>query len=352
MSRTLRFWLATVLPCLLFFAASAEAATISIAWDRNTESNLAGYIVSYGTAAGQYTQVVDVGLSTTWSLNVTDTRTYYFSVQAYNTEGLRSGYSNEASGAAGVTTTAPAPTPAESRPIMAVDLPAQYSTVQPGFVIAGWAADLGSTSGSGVDAIHVWAYPNPGSGTPPVFAGAGVLGFNRPDVAAAFGAAQAALSGFNMTTADLAPGVYDLTIFAHSVVAGAFNNSQVVRVTVAPRASRPMMTLDIPAANATLSGQFQIGGWAVDLAAAASSGVDAVHVWAYPAAGGAPLFVGAVASGSPRPDVGAAFGARFQSAGFNLVGQLPPGTYTLAVFAHSTVVNAFNNTLTAPITVR
>jgi hypothetical protein len=336
---------------LLVFAASAEAATITIAWDRNTESNLAGYIVSYGTAAGQYTQTADVGLSTTWSLNVTDTKTYYFRVQAYNTEGVRSGYSNEASGSAGVTTTPP-PAPAGSRPIMAIDLPVKNSTVQPGFVIAGWAADLGSTSGSGVDAVHVWAYPNPGSGTPPVFVGAGKMGYNRPDVAAAFGAAQVALSGFNVTTADLAPGVYDLTIFAHSVIAGTFNNSQVVRVTVAPRGSRPMMSLDVPAANAAVTGQFQIGGWALDLAAAAGPGVDAVHVWAYPAAGGAAVFVGAVASGSARPDVGAAFGAQFKTAGFNMVGRLPPGTYTLAVFAHSAVANTFNNTLAVPITVR
>jgi hypothetical protein len=42
------------------------------------------------------------------------------------------------------------------------------------------------------------------------------------------------------------------------------------------------------------------------------------------------------AVGVARPDVAAQYGAQFQLAGFNATahGELPPGPYTLAVFAH------------------
>jgi hypothetical protein len=330
-------------------AATADAATITIGWDRNTEPNIAGYVVSYGTASGSYNQTVDVGQATTWSLTVNDGRTYYFAVQAYNTAGQRSGYSNEAAGAAAITS---GPVPGASAPRMAVDSPAPNSSVHPGFIVAGWAADLGSTSGSGIDTVHVWAAPNPGSGAPAVFVGAASVGLNRPDVAAAFGTSLVSASGFGLVTRDLAPGPYDLTIFAHSTVSGTFNNAQVVRVNIVPRGSRPFMVVDMPAMNSNVTGLFQIGGWAIDLAAGSGSGVDAVHVWAYPAGGGAPVWVGACAVNQMRPDVGAVFGTQFRTGGYTLAGRLSPGTYSLVVFAHSTVSGSFNNAITVPLTVR
>jgi len=92
------------------------------------------------------------------------------------------------------------------------------------------AIDAAASGGSGVDWIDVWAYPNPGSGTPPRYIGSATLGFARPDVAAVFGPAGAA-SGYALT-ATLPPGVYDIAVFAHSRVTNTFNNYQVVRVTV------------------------------------------------------------------------------------------------------------------------
>ena len=45
-----------------------------------------------------------------------------------------------------------------------------------------------------------------------------------------------------------------------------------------------------------------------------------------------------------RPDVAGIFGPQFAAAGFLLTGAtLPAGTYDLAVFAHSTVTQSFNN---------
>jgi hypothetical protein len=64
------------------------------------------------------------------------------------------------------------------------------------------------------------------------------------------------------------------------------------------------------------------------------------------------VFVGAGTTGGSRPDVGNVFGAQFSSAGYNVFGTLAPGTYTLVVFAHSSVTGTFNNATTVGVTVR
>jgi len=116
-------------------------------------------------------------------------------------------------------------------PMVAIGAPAYGAHVPDTFLIGGWAIDLRSASGSGVDAIHVWAYPNPGSGTPPIFLGVGQYGVSRPDVGAAFGA-QFTNSGFNLTAGPLAPNTYDIVVFAHTTLSGAFETYGVARVVV------------------------------------------------------------------------------------------------------------------------
>jgi hypothetical protein len=69
---------------------------------------------------------------------------------------------------------------------MAIDTPQSGAVVQP-FTLAGWALDLASQVGSGIDAVHVWAHP--GDGRQPIFVGQATLGGSRPDVAATYGAA-------------------------------------------------------------------------------------------------------------------------------------------------------------------
>jgi hypothetical protein len=71
---------------------------------------------------------------------------------------------------------------ADNDPRMAVDVPAGNATVHRTFTVAGWAVDLLAPSGPGVDVVHVWAYPNPGSGADPIFGGAATYGGSRPDV--------------------------------------------------------------------------------------------------------------------------------------------------------------------------
>jgi hypothetical protein len=83
--------LALILPTLSF----AGSATIS--WKANTESDLAGYRVYYGTASRSYGPPVPVGKVTQHTLaSLTDGKTYYFGVTALDYSGNESGYSAEA----------------------------------------------------------------------------------------------------------------------------------------------------------------------------------------------------------------------------------------------------------------
>ena len=95
--RTLRHSAVSLVCLLLLFASTVRAATVTLAWDPNPEPNIAGYIVSYGTSPGSYSTSADVGKVTTWSVSLSAGARYYFALQAYNTSGLRSGYSTEVS---------------------------------------------------------------------------------------------------------------------------------------------------------------------------------------------------------------------------------------------------------------
>jgi hypothetical protein len=120
---------------------------------------------------------------------------------------------------------------------------------------------------------------------------------------------------------------------------------QEVRIALGPQHSNlvgPQVVIDVPAPNATVSGAFLLGGWAVDLDDPVSTGAETLHAWAYPVSGGDPIFLGATAYGGERPDVAAIFGARFKDSGYNLiVDALPAGAYDIAVFAWSSVRQAF-----------
>jgi hypothetical protein len=86
---------------------------------------------------------------------------------------------------------------------------------------------------------------------------------------------------------------------------------------------------------------FTLAGWALD-AAARDEGVDALHAYAYPATGGAPVFLGAVRPTDARNDVAGIFGRQFLVSGYDFVVRgLKPGGYRLIVYAHSTVSGTF-----------
>jgi hypothetical protein len=84
--------------CLLGFGPPLEAGvvTATATWDANTEPDIDGYILSYGTQSGQYSNSIDVGNVTTWQVILSTGQRYYFAVRAYNSSGLFSPFSQEA----------------------------------------------------------------------------------------------------------------------------------------------------------------------------------------------------------------------------------------------------------------
>jgi len=81
---------------VLALALPANAATVDLAWDTNTETDLAGYKMHYGTAKGVYNVVVDVGNKTSVNISgLTPGSTYFFVATAYDKSGNESEFSNE-----------------------------------------------------------------------------------------------------------------------------------------------------------------------------------------------------------------------------------------------------------------
>jgi len=86
---------------LFIFSQDIFAAQIRLAWDPNTESDLAGYKVYYGTTSGTYGTPIDAGNVNTYTMTgLTLGQTYFVTVTAYDTSPNESGYSNEVSGPA------------------------------------------------------------------------------------------------------------------------------------------------------------------------------------------------------------------------------------------------------------
>jgi len=84
-------WWCVIGAFLFLGAAKAEAQSVTLAWDPNSEPDLGGYLIGYGTAPGQDHQLIDVGGSTSWTLyGFSEGITYYFRVYAYSSSGMRS----------------------------------------------------------------------------------------------------------------------------------------------------------------------------------------------------------------------------------------------------------------------
>jgi phospholipase D-like protein len=240
-----------------------------------------------------------------------------------------------------------------SFPLGSLDNPRAGSALQRPFWMSGWAADTGATSGTGIDAIHIWAFPTKGG--PAVFIGAASYGASRPDVGTYLGSTQFRNSGWNLqvNSSNLpAAGTYDFNVYARSTVTGQFMGIGSVRVKV----SNPYLNIDGPGNGFTHSRPFWMSGWAADSGAASGTGIDAIHVWASPTWGAAPVFVGVANNGGWRPDVGAYLGSsQFNNSGWTFLvssSNLPiAGTYDLNVFGRSTVTGVFSVVRTVRVTV-
>ena len=96
---------------LVIHSTVLSAASLTIGWDPNTEQDIQGYRVQYGTSSGTYTDEIEAGNATLKTIsNLTSGTRYYFVVLAYNPAGEESAPSAEVSAIAGSAQT-PTPTP-------------------------------------------------------------------------------------------------------------------------------------------------------------------------------------------------------------------------------------------------
>src|SRR3989442_1344043 len=78
--------------------ALSSAGQVTLAWDPNTDPDLAGYKLYYGTSSKSYQSSVDVGSQTSSTLSgLLEGRIYYFAATDYNLSLAESGFSNEVS---------------------------------------------------------------------------------------------------------------------------------------------------------------------------------------------------------------------------------------------------------------
>jgi hypothetical protein len=115
---------------LVIFFSNALAAEVTLAWNASG-GDPDGYRIHYGTSPGSYSQTIDVGNLTEYTVSgLQSDVTYYFVTSAYNEFGA-SGYSNQVSWTYSVSDT--------QAPSVSINGPA--STTSPSVNISGTAND-------------------------------------------------------------------------------------------------------------------------------------------------------------------------------------------------------------------
>ena len=89
--------LSVIVLCAFTASRAVALESVTLAWDANTEGNLAGYRLYYGGASHAYTNVSNLGNVLTTSMDLLEGGTYYFALTAVNTRGEESDYSAEVS---------------------------------------------------------------------------------------------------------------------------------------------------------------------------------------------------------------------------------------------------------------
>ncbi len=89
----------SIILMILVIPALALAGSATLHWQANTEPDLAGYRIYYGTSSRSYGPYISVDKNTTsYTINnLTEGQTYYFALTAVDTSGNESGYSQEVS---------------------------------------------------------------------------------------------------------------------------------------------------------------------------------------------------------------------------------------------------------------
>ena len=85
-------------------------------------------------------------------------------------------------------------------------------------------------------------------------------------------------------------GTYDL-VFSRTLN-GQVVQRQDVRIVLRPKTLGPQVVIDTPGGGDQVGQPFSVAGWAASLDATDGSGIDTIHVWAYPVSGAAPNLPG------------------------------------------------------------
>jgi len=85
-----------ILVAIILCGVSAQAADVTLAWDANTETDLAGYKIYYGISSRSYSPAINVGKVTQYTIKgLNDNTIYYFAAKAYDNDKNESDYSVE-----------------------------------------------------------------------------------------------------------------------------------------------------------------------------------------------------------------------------------------------------------------
>lgn len=97
MKYRMQYWSALVLVVSATVSFTSRAAqNVTLAWQPNSGSQAAGFFVYWGSASGVYTNRVNVGTNTAFTVSgLLEGVTYYFSTSAYNVGGIESALTSE-----------------------------------------------------------------------------------------------------------------------------------------------------------------------------------------------------------------------------------------------------------------
>jgi hypothetical protein len=154
---------------LFVLPAPLHAAEVSLAWDANTEPDLSGYKIHWGTASGSYGSSTDVGNVTSHTLTgLADGETYFFAATAYDSFSNESSNSNEVS-----TTLAPAapaaPSASDSLYTDLVRVTWQDAAGETGYTVHRSTAIDGTYTVVGTTAAGVVTFDDPAACGGPVY---------------------------------------------------------------------------------------------------------------------------------------------------------------------------------------
>ena len=199
---------------------------------------------------------------------------------------------------------------------LTIDSPTSVSTLP--LVVAGWGADLSSSSGVGVEQVEIMD-----GGCNGELVGTARHGIRRPDVAEQYGT-QFLNSGWELIIQALSAGEHRLAVRLRSATRPA-STCETVSVTVP---SKLTLSIESPVNRSVLL-PVRIGGWAVDLGADTGTGVDHVNILDGGCNG---ELLGRAEYGIVRGDVAERYGHQFGESGWELIlDTLTKGVHTLGV---------------------